>query len=77
MQDEQPVPLSPVKAAAHERLVTQNTELAGFVAKLSEEKAELRATLKNLEEQVADYREREKTVEQVRTLSANFHWILY
>ena len=64
-QDEKPMPLSPVRAAAQERLVTQNTELAGFVAKLSEEKMELRNALKNLEEQVADYRDRERTTDQV------------
>jgi len=57
--------LSPIKAAAQERIVRQNTELAEFVSKLNEEKKELRNALANLEEQISQYRQRERTNEQV------------
>ena len=64
-QDSQTVPLSPIKAAAQERIVRQNTELAEFVSKLNEEKKELRVALGNLEEQIAQYRQRERANEEV------------
>ena len=57
--------MSPIKAAAQERIVRQNTELAEFVSKLNEEKKELRNALANLEEQISQYRQRERTNEQV------------
>ena len=57
--------MSPIKAAAQERIVRQNTELAEFVSKLNEEKKELRYALANLEEQISQYRQRERTNEQV------------
>ena len=60
------MPLSPIKAAAQERIVRQNTELAEFVSKLNEEKKELRNALGNLEEQIAQYRQRERANEQVK-----------
>ena len=60
------MPLSPIKAAAQERIVRQNTELAEFVSKLNEEKKELRNALGNLEEQITQYRQRERTNEQVQ-----------
>ena len=66
------MPLSPIKAAAQERIVRQNTELAEFVSKLNEEKKELRNALGNLEEQIAQYRQRERTNEQV-ALTAIFY----
>ena len=64
-QDVQSVPLSPIRAAAYERVNRHNAELSGFVSKLTQEKAELRNTLANLEEQVAHYREREDATEKV------------
>ena len=64
-QEEQPIPLSPIKAAAYERVNRQNAELSDFVSKLTQEKAELRGTLTNLEEQIAQYREREVSNDQV------------
>ena len=57
--------MSPIKAAAQERIVRQNTELAEFVSKLNEEKKELRNALANLEEQIAQYRQRDRANEQV------------
>lgn len=57
--------MSPIKAAAQERIVRQNTELAEFVSKLNEEKKELRVALGNLEEQIAQYRQRERANEEV------------
>ena len=68
-QDDQTVPLSPIKAAAQERIVRQNTELAEFVSKLNEEKKELRNALANLEEQIAQYRQRDRANEQVTNSS--------
>ena len=59
--------MSPIKAAAQERIVRQNTELAEFVSKLNEEKKELRNALANLEEQISQYRQRERTNEQVQS----------
>jgi len=64
IDDGQTVPLSPIKAAAQERIVRQNTELAEFVNKLNEEKKELRNALANLEEQIAQYRQRERANQQ-------------
>ena len=61
--------LSPIKAAAQERIVRQNTELAEFVSKLNEEKKELRNALANLEEQIAQYRQRDRANEQVTNSS--------
>ena len=63
------MPLSPIKAAAQERIVHQNTELAEFVSKLNEEKKELRNALANLEEQIAQYRQRDRANEQVTNSS--------
>ena len=68
-QDDQTVPLSPIKAAAQERIVRQNTELAEFVSKLNEEKKELRNALANLEEQIAQFRQRDRANEQVTNSS--------
>lgn len=47
----------------------QNTELAEFVSKLNEEKKELRNALANLEEQIAQFRQRDRANEQVTNSS--------
>ena len=65
-QDHEVVPLSPIKSAAYERAIRQNSELVSYIAKVNEEKTELLSTLRNLEEQVCEYRLKEKTSDQVR-----------
>lgn len=59
------MPLSPIKSAAYERAIRQNSELVTYIAKVNEEKTELLSTLRNLEEQVSEYRLKEKTSDQV------------
>ena len=70
------MPLSPIKAAAQERIVRQNTELAEFVSKLNEEKKELRNALGNLEEQIAQYRQRERANEQVKCSAIGYFLVM-
>jgi len=66
LQDQETqVPLSPIKSAAYERAIRQNSELVTYIAKVNEEKTELLSTLRNLEEQVSEYRLKEKATEQV------------
>lgn len=67
-QDNETVPLSPIKSAAYERAMRQNSELVSYIAKVNEEKTELLSSLRNFEEQVSQYRYKEKTGEQVRLL---------
>ncbi|XP_046846302.1 A-kinase anchor protein 9-like [Xenia sp. Carnegie-2017] len=54
-----PIRLSPIKAAAYDRLVKQNQEMSEYLAKVTEEKSELRKMLSHLEVQVSDYRDRD------------------
>ena len=65
------VPLSPVKAAAYDRVNRQNKELANYVAKLTEEKAGLHSTLSRLEQKILQYRESEARGEEVSALRRN------
>ncbi|XP_019644902.1 PREDICTED: uncharacterized protein LOC109485673, partial [Branchiostoma belcheri] len=50
--------------SVNEKILQQNTELTSFVARLSQEKAELRNALADLEEQVWMYRQKDITAEQ-------------
>jgi hypothetical protein len=54
-----PIRLSPIKTAAYDRIVKQNKEMSDYLAKLTDEKSELRSTLSHLELQISQYRDRE------------------
>ncbi|XP_035688977.1 A-kinase anchor protein 9-like [Branchiostoma floridae] len=51
--------------SVNEKILQQNTELTSFVARLSQEKAELRNALADLEEQVWMYRQKDSTANQI------------
>lgn len=65
------IPLSPLKAAVYQRINEQNKVLADYVARLTEDKAELRTALTNLELQASKYREHEANNEEVSWLLRN------
>ena len=72
-----PIRLSPVKAAAYDRMLKQNKEMSDYLAKLTDEKSELRSTLCHLELQVSQYRERENDHFQVGGRLYFVHLIQY